>query len=257
MNPKYTVFLKDIMENEGSKVALEKALSTYPMYTPKNPANYSVIPTREELNKKLLNHYKYREIGFETVGRFIEELEIAMCEIMPYYYQMMKSEDIMNSIEDPFGNVDIVESFEQSRNDTASGSTTATDSNNESMNGSKNTSGSTTNNGKHVEVDTPQHNLGYTSINDVRYASKIDYDTQDQTENVNTKENTSINRSGTSSSESESSSNGTTTHTLSRKGNQGVNTYAHDMGELRTIFMNIVQDIINDPRITELFMNVY
>ena len=235
MQAKYTVLLCDIMKN--NKEDLDKALSTYPIYTPVNEMYYSIIPTREEVNTKLLNHYKYREIGFETVGRFLEELEISMNEIMPYYYQLMKSEDIMNAVDDPFGNVDVTETFEQSSSDNSSGSATSTGS----------SSGSATSNGKNVMVDTPQNNLSINNIDSVEYASNIDY----------SKLSSSDETSSTNTSTTESTASGTTTHTLNRKGNQGVNTYAHDMGELRTIFQNIVQMIINDERITELFMNVY
>ena len=50
---------------------------------------------------------------------------------------------------------------------------------------------------------------------------------------------------------------GTHTHVMTKKGNQGVNTYAHDMLEFRQLFQNIVQMIIHDSRIAELFMLVY
>ena len=66
MYARYTEFLRDLMRDEHTSKALDAALSTYPLYQGKN--TYDQIPTREELNRKLLNHYKYREIGFE-IGR--------------------------------------------------------------------------------------------------------------------------------------------------------------------------------------------
>jgi hypothetical protein len=36
-----------------------------------------------------------------------------------------------------------------------------------------------------------------------------------------------------------------------------VNTYAHDMNEFRTSIIDVVDQIVNDSRIRELFMLVY
>jgi len=283
----YTVVLKTLLDNEQVKPLIDKALSTYPVYVPENPALFTVVPTREEINTKLLNHYKYREIGFETVGRFIDELEISMCEIMPYYNQLFKSEDILNAIDDIFGNIDITEEYSETVKGSAKGDTetTGTGTANTTMNNSgetnsettstsnSNTSMETTDTGKNIKSETPQNNLTITgsNIDSVNYADAVDWKKNENTSNsegsesstgsnttTNTDESTSNSTttqssSGTSSSESESE----TKHTLHHKGNQGVNTYAHDMLEFRELFLNIVQQIIEDVRIKELFMNIY
>lgn len=95
INARYTLTLKTIMEDENLKSKLEQAMSTYPLYEKQSKEEYipSYIPTREELNKKILNYYKYREIGFETIARFLDELEISLNEIMPYYNQLFFSAD--------------------------------------------------------------------------------------------------------------------------------------------------------------------
>lgn len=276
---KYTIVLETLLSDDRVKPLIDDALSTYPMYTPENPANYSIIPTRESLNSKILNHYKYREIGFETIGRFVDELKIAMEEIMPYYYQLFKSADIMNGIEDPFGNVDIVESFEEERTGKSIGSASDNVQGSSSSNNTSNTSSTATDNvtttesmssdGKSVKADTPQGLLDITAknIDSIPYATEVNWNnnnsnsegsssgtntTSSETSSQATSENTSE-----SSSESSSESEGMTKHTLSRKGNHGVNTYAHDMKELRETFLNIERQIINDDRIQELFMLVY
>lgn len=46
---------------------------------------------RAELEKKILDHYWCRQIGFETFGRFKHELNTRMREIMPYYNQLYKT----------------------------------------------------------------------------------------------------------------------------------------------------------------------
>lgn len=47
---------------------------------------------REGLNKKIVDHFYYREIGQETVDMFIHFLRRKMNEIMPLYNQLYKSE---------------------------------------------------------------------------------------------------------------------------------------------------------------------
>lgn len=247
MIAKYTEVLYNLLQDERTKEMIDNAMSEYPMYTPENPVTFSLIPTREELNKMILDHFKYREIGFETVGRFIEELRITMNEIMPFYYQLYKTEDIMNGLDDIFGNVDMVESYIETNS--ATGNTSA----NGSATSSNTSSTSSQSNDKTVSSDTPQGELSITNMNidDVTYGNNANW----------SKNNTST--SGTDSGTSQTTNTGTSSstgqieHTLTRKGNQGVNTYGHDMGELRNIFMNITQDIIDNPRLQELFMMIY
>lgn len=240
---KYTVVLKTLMDDENVKPLLDKALSTYPMYVPENETLYSIIPTREELNNKLLNHYKYREIGFETVGRFLDELQISMEEIMPFYYQLFKSEDIMNSVEDPFGNVDITETFQEEKEGTSKGtskgSSTGTSS---SENSSESTTTSETetdmtNNSKNVKSSTPQGilDIGTKNIGSVNYADEANWNEDVSSSSGNTTDHNQSSSNGSDSSETESQAESTgetqetTSHTFTKKGNQGVNTYAHDI----------------------------
>ena len=292
---RYTIKLSTMMKHEQLKPLLEKALSTYPMYEPKNSMRYSLIPTREQLNNKILNHYKYREIGFETIGRFLDELEISMNEIMPYYYQLFKSEDIMNEIEDPFANVDIIENFEEkttgeasssskgkatsnSKSNNTSETNSTSDSNNTSKsNNTSETNTDLTNNDKNVKSITPQGvlKIGTKDIDSIGHANEANWnealsnskgkttdtgtttDTGKATNKATAKDSGSMESESNSSGESNNKTSGTTDHVFTKKGNQGVNTYAHDMKELRTIFLNIEQMIINDERLSELFMRIY
>ena len=261
MYARYTVVLRDIMNSDSSKDALAAALSRYPLYN--NPKDYDLIPTREQLNTKLLNHYKYREIGFETVGRFLDELDITMCEIMPRYNELFKTIVTMAELPNPFDNVDVVETYEEQR--THSSESSGSSSSNQSGNGTSTESGegsaTQTANGKHIESDTPQDSLsiGADGINDVDYASKAQWNEDKMNSNSSTEStrtsSTSSEENGSSTTSSESSD--TVTHTFTKKGNQGVNTYAHDMNEFRTSIIDVVEQIINDDRIAELFMMVY
>lgn len=259
MTARYTEVLLNLLENPQTKELIDKALSTYPMYEPTNQMTYSLIPTREQLNNKILNHYKYREIGFETVGRFLDELKMTMEEIMPYYYQLFKSQDIMNGIEDPFGNVDITETFEQETEGSSKGSSSENANNKTETSSNSNTNTDSTTYGKNVNTDTPQSRtqIPAEDIDTITHASSVNWN-KDQS---NSKGDSS--ESGTATSESSNQGESTnetaskTSHVFKKQGNQGVNTYAHDMKELREIFLNIEQQIINDSRVKELFMLVY
>lgn len=49
---------------------------------------------RQELNEKIVNHFRYREIGFETIHQFIFALNRKMFEVMPFYNQLYESEEL-------------------------------------------------------------------------------------------------------------------------------------------------------------------
>lgn len=294
-----TVNLHSLLINEQAKTAIDKALSTYPLYTGKK--NYDLIPSREELNERLINYYKYREIGFETIGRFLDELENTMCEIMPYYNELYKTVETMADLENPFDNVDFVETFEEQRTEKTETEGQTTGSQNASTSASatslvegEGTTGNTktttgtdetektvagTNSDKKTTKfsDTPQNNVdsinnyltNYTEENTNGSLSNTENETH-TSENTETDNGTSTSKTeGSDSSQSETNAtdqrlttgetdvSGTTRHTFTKKGNQGVNTYAHDMIEFRTSIRDITNEIITDHRIQNLFMLVW
>lgn len=58
--------------------------------------NYPIFSEshRQELNEKIVNHFRYREVGYETVTQFIIALNRKMLEIMPFYNQLYESEEL-------------------------------------------------------------------------------------------------------------------------------------------------------------------
>ena len=273
MYARYTETLYDLLRTPYTKELIDKALSTYPLYEQKstNDKIAGIIPKRSELNQKILNHYKYREIGFETVGRFVDELEIAMNEIMPFYNQMFHSVDIINDVDDIFSNVNVTETFEETRDGTSSG--TASSEGTNVSNNKNSTSSSDTNttnvemdsNNKSVHSETPQDSLSITAknIDNVSYADNVNWSKDDSdskttsTGSVTSDSETDVSETTTSDSSASSTETVVTSHTFHKQGNQGVNTYAHDIIEFRKSILNIEQMIINDDRIKELFMLVY
>lgn len=228
LNARYTEILYNILNNENTKQLIYNALSTYPLYTSNKNRQYNkipdLIPSRTEINTKLLNHYKYREIGFETVGRFIEELEITMNEIMPYYNQMLYSID---QDFDMIYNVDY-ERVKERVNETS---------------GNVTTESSMTNSGKNVNANTPQGELSITAsnIDGVTYADNVAWNKDDSE----------------ASGESNSSGNENENIVETVKGNYGTVSAQELILKYRETIINIVDMIINDSRIKDLFMNIF
>lgn len=248
---KYTEVLYNLLNNEQTKALIDEKMSTYPLYVSTSKQEYgipNIIPTREELNKKILNYYKYQEIGFETVGRFLDELEISLNEIMPYYNQLFFSADQDYNI---IYNVDYKRTIDRD----LSGNTTSTSTGETTSNSSDSNTTNSDIYGKNVESDTPQSQLSITNkqINQVDYANKVTWDNTSNTATSN----------GTATTTADSTASGTGTNkeiesTLeTTKGNFGVVSAQDLIEKYRKLIINIEQMIINDPRITELFMLVW
>ena len=252
---RYTEVLYNLLKNNRTKQLIDEKMSTYPLYVSTSQHEYgipNIIPTREELNNKILNYYKYREIGFETVGRFLDELEISLNEIMPKYNQLFYSADQDYNI---IYNVDYKRTIDRD----LSGNTTTSNSNNTQSNSSDSTS-TTTNStswNKNVNSDTPQDQLSITNkqIDSVNYANNVLWNKDDANQSGSTTGSANTSASGTSTGSGANTENESTIETT--KGNFGVVSAQDLIEKYRKLIINIEQMIINDPRITELFMLVY
>lgn len=234
---RYTEVLDNLLRNEETAVAIATAMSKYPLYEtdPNRVEKYGTaykVPTRAELNNKILSFYRFREIGFETVGRFLFELETALNEIMPKYNQLFYSAD---QDFNPIYNVDYKKTMVGEQNANTNSSSTGTDN--------------TTNEEytKAVNAKTPQDllNIGNTGIDSVNYADDASWG------------KSSGGTTGTSNTTGNSTSNGSTSSIETTKGNFGVVSAQDLILKYRETILNIEQLIINDPRIAELFMLVY
>lgn len=90
----YTLTIKNLIKNDVNIFDFE-----YPIFD----ESY-----RGKLEKKIIDHYYYREIGLETVGMFKKQLETKMNEIMDYYNDLYKSTLIE---QDVTSNYDVTETF--------------------------------------------------------------------------------------------------------------------------------------------------
>ena len=84
----YRRYLDYIMPDNNSKVTItlrELVAGGMVLFDTDDPYPIWDEKHRPELEKKILEHYAFRQIGFETAGRFKFELNKKMREIMPYY----------------------------------------------------------------------------------------------------------------------------------------------------------------------------
>lgn len=217
---KYTVQLRYIIENN-----YDLGLKDYPIHD----ESYRPI-----LNQKILNHYKFREIGFETVAMFKHYLNTKMNEIMPYYKKLYESALISFN---PLYNQNITE-------------TTHTTSEQESTTNGEVTSESETsinsNNGViNIENNTPMGEISLTNINDNTYASKL-------TKQTTTNSDTSTG-SGTTSNESTNNLSAENDYYRTLIGN--TENPSEMIKKYRETFLNIDMMIINE--LNELFFGLY
>lgn len=202
---------------------------------------------KRAFERKVIDHYRFRQIGQETVGRWLHYFRTRIREIMPYYIQLYESAALMESLDDPFGNVDITETFESTTEGTTKGSSSSTA---DSMGESGGTTNTTTIEDKAQKFsNTPQGSIS----NLDSYMTEATVEDNIITNNGHHSETNTHESNSSASSEGESSE--TVRHTLTRKGNQGVNTYAHDMKELRETFLNVDMMIIEN--LNDLFLGVY
>ena len=158
---KYTEVLYNLVNNEEAKEAIDEAMSQYPLYQtdPDRVKEYGTayrIPTREELNEKILNHYMFNEIGQETFGRWLFQLKTALNEIMTKYNQLFYSAD---QDFNPIYNVDYVKTISGTGTSNSTSNTSSTDY------------------GKGVNASTPQDllNISNQDIDSVNYADEASW----------------------------------------------------------------------------------
>lgn len=231
---RYTIELRYLIEGN-----YDLGLKDYPIFD----ESY-----REQLNNKIIQHYYFREIGFETEALFKNRLNQKMNEIMPYYNQMYESSKLKI---DPLSTIDLEEVFSRKSKTTGEGtsSTSGTGNNTNNFN-----STDTTDYGKISKFsDIAQAQTTPNEILNDRYLTSATVD-DGQDKNTNT---------GTNTSQTESTTSGTSTDkrnldedtTLTRKGNNGTASESELLNMYRETFLNIDMMIIDD--LDELFLGIW
>lgn len=177
---KYTSQLRWIVEQLGNGLEVPEGQSyADAVYKYIGLDKYPIFDEtyRTYLNDKIINHFYFREIGFETAAQFSWYMKRTMNEIMPKYnriYEYMSS-DLAHPLADYTRHRDIQDDFTSN----IDGSTT--------NNGNSHNVG--TNADRNVFQDTPMSllsNEGSPSVEGLDYATNVTYDNGTTTSDTNT-----------------------------------------------------------------------
>lgn len=174
---------------------------------------------KERLEQKIIDHYRFHQIGQETVGRFKHCLKTRMREIMPYFVQLYEFDAIFKNIEDPLESYHLEEVMDR-------------------LNTGENKSNSTTsgqNDSTNRFSNTPQGDLD----NMDKYLTEATKDTASSSATANA----SINDKNEEK------------YTLIKRGNIGVQPLGGEVENIRNAFINIDMQIIEELK--DLFLMVY
>lgn len=237
----YTVILNDLLQTD-----FKLNLYSYPIFD----ENY-----RDILNQKIINRYRFREIGFYSPDKFNFKIGQVMEEIMPYYNVLYKKLFIENF--DVFSNTSIVDSFNKSIIEkSTNNSNIHSNSVQNSLLNDKNLSKK----GKEKTIelfnDTPQGQVNIGDINRGGYLSKFNKNESEQlTDSISTNSsNSNINSNDNSISKNNYKNENNENYVLKRIGNSGINTL--DLVEkYLTINLNIDTKVIDS--LEDLFFKVY
>lgn len=241
---KYTTQLRWIVEQEQGSIPYSSneryteatyrkiGLSVYPIFD----EDY-----RKQLNDKIIDHFFFREIGFETVAQFAWYMRRTMNEIMPYYNKLYETELL---IDNPLSDFDKTwrETWDRDIDDTGTignvnESTTDVDA-------------SGTSNNRNVFQDTPMSLLGNTgtpTIENADYATTVTYDDGSTTDDSTT----TVNGESTRTTDMNRDDSGWRERT-----ENGRNTSQVELFEkLKDKYMNLDMEIIN--HLEDLFMGLW
>lgn len=218
----YTVQLRNLIDT-GFNIGL----TGYPIFDESH---------RDILNKKIIEHYYFREIGQEVPQQFVYFLNRKMNEIMPLYNQMYESEllkfdPLINVCVKTLNNKVNDQKTENTNDSTTNGNTESTnkstnennsnsssDSNNTSDSSSSNVSSSSntgnsssssnaTNSNDNLFSETPQN--GLQGVKDGNYLTNATITNGDNSTNSSDSKTENSNSQGSNSSNSKSNTNST------------------------------------------------
>ena len=206
---------------------------------------------KEAFQQKIIDHYRFRQIGQETVGRWLHYFRTRIREIMPYYVQLYEFEAKWFNVDDPLESYNLSETFEQETTGTGKFTGTTTDSSESST--SSESSGERTLTGNNTKrfSNTPQGSIS--NLDTYMTEATVDNGTNTETSSDSSSGTASATGSGTSEQSSEDS--GTVKHTLVRRGNIGVQPLGTEVNNIRDAFINIDMMVINELK--DLFLQVY
>lgn len=193
--------------------------------------SYYKDDAKRAFEQKVLDHYRFRQIGQETVGRFLHQFRTRVREIMPYYIQLYESVELMKNAGDPFEAYNLTEEYTETRNGsgTVNGTTETTDNETATRDGSRRFS------------NTPQGSIDNIDTYLTEATKEGDETTRDASGNTST-ETTSINTDDVH-------------YTMTRRGNIGVQPLGQEINVYRSALLDVDMKIIED--LNCLFLGVY
>lgn len=225
---KYTAVIHNLREQ-----GFDFGLNDYPIFD----ESY-----REKLNKKILDHYDFYEIGQETPYLFKLFLNRTMNEIMPYYNELYKS--IINYSENLLKNVNLQETLSRDTTSELTGNSSS-ESNSQSNSTAENTDKYTS-----IFNNTPQGQILKNAIEEQDYATTL---TQNKDENSSS-QNSNI--SDNTTNQTSQNGSGTENYTKNITGNNGAYLISDIIEKFRKNIVNVDLMIIEDSRIKELFFGL-
>lgn len=212
---------------------------------------------KKAFEQKVLDHFWLRQIGTETVGRFLLYFRRTMREIMPYYIQRYQSVTLMDDPEiRPLENYYMIEEFEGSGTNENETSSESKDNSTENVVSSSGTGSKNT----EVHSDTPQGSLNISipayplaegQTETIKHAS----DVQQTLGGSQTSSNADTTLNGTSTASASVKGSNSDEHRLTRRGNIGVTTYSQLLEGYRETFLNIDMEVINE--LESCFLGVF
>lgn len=222
---RYTMELRELISTFGED-EVKSWFNQYELSDFLTPEEIQVIEekgvwSKEQLTKRIIDHFFLREIGQETPGAFILVTRDLMNEIMETYAPLIYSASIKY---DPLVNVNFSETMDRTTGNTGT------------------SSGVTTNNGSNLNVssDTPQGQINKNEILSGKYASSTSASESDNQTNDNR----------------QTQDNGTEHYVRTTKGNSGVSATSQAMiKQYREIIRAINTEIVY--KLEPLFMGLY
>lgn len=214
---------------------------------------------KARLEEKIVDHYRFRQIGQETPARFKHYLKTRLREIMPYYVQVYEFDAKFRNIEDPLESYNLLETFTQETQDTGKVTGKNNTENTGTSSGTSSSTSSGTSSGTNNKTikfsDTPQGSI--TNLDNYLTQATQESVTESGTSSGQTSGQTSGSTTEklTGTSEQSSQDTGRTTHTLNRRGNIGVQPLGGEVENIRSAFINIDMQIVDE--LNDLFLMIY
>ena len=193
--------------------------------------SYYKDDAKRAFEQKVLDHYRFRQIGQETVGRFLHMFRTRVREIMPYYIQLYKSVELMENAGDPFEAYNLTEEYTETRNGTGTVSGTTDTSDNENA----------TRDGVRRFSNTPQGAIE--NLDD--YLTEATKDGDETTRNA----------TGSTSTETSTENTDDVHYTMTRRGNIGVQPLGQEINVYRSALLDVDMKIIED--LNCLFLGIH